>query len=497
MKKIKNIAIALMASTVLLSGCSEDYMETSPTDQVSETIVSGSLDNLYIALNGIHRSLVRQYLSSQSCGGEPSMNIYRDVLGDDLVHPSTGNSWFLSDLRWVSHRNPNATSTKYPFYIYYQFILNANLILQNVDKVQLTDQKLHDGVKGEALCFRAWSHFNLVQLYAKRYDPAGSNSQLGVPYRKEANTDGMARNTVEECYQFINEDLDEAIELLKNYTAKATTHFSLKVAYGLKARVLLTMGNYPEAAKFADLSIKTAEADGNKLMNSTELMSGFATILTDTDEAMWAANTQDDQTIYFYSFYAYMSWNFNASAIRAVPRCINSVLYNKISNTDIRKKWWDPTGTAAVPATTYKKYKYQNRKFTAKATSNSVGDYAYMRLAEMYLIKAEALARSGQVEEAQNTFTKFAITRDPSYVASSTTKEQLAEEIMIHRRVELWGEGFRFTDLKRLNLPLDRTGSNHEAAIAIKLSEPAGSKEWQYMIPQDELNANPLMTQNE
>ena len=148
MKKIKNIAIALMASTVLLSGCSEDYMETSPTDQVSETIVSGSLDNLYIALNGIHRSLVRQYLSSQSCGGEPSMNIYRDVLGDDLVHPSTGNSWFLSDLRWVSHRNPNATSTKYPFYIYYQFILNANLILQNVDKVQLTDKKLHDGVKG-------------------------------------------------------------------------------------------------------------------------------------------------------------------------------------------------------------------------------------------------------------------------------------------------------------------------------------------------------------
>ncbi|NYI48592.1 hypothetical protein F5613_000637 [Macellibacteroides fermentans] len=75
--------------------------------------------------------------------------------------------------------------------------------------------------------------------------------------------------------------------------------------------------------------------------------------------------------------------------------------------------------------------------------------------------------------------------------------KQLAEEIMIHRRVELWGEGFRFTDLKRLNLPLDRTGSNHEAAIAIKLSEPAGSKEWQYMIPQDELNANPLMTQNE
>lgn len=47
--------------------------------------------------------------------------------------------------------------------------------------------------------------------------------------------------------------------------------------------------------------------------------------------------------------------------------------------------------------------------------------------------------------------------RDASYTLSTNTGQALIDEIMVQRRVELWGEGFRFLDLKRLNLPLDRT----------------------------------------
>jgi hypothetical protein len=67
---------------------------------------------------------------------------------------------------------------------------------------------------------------------------------------------------------------------------------------------------------------------------------------------------------------------------------------------------------------------------------------------------------------------------------------------MIQRRIELWGEGRRFTDLKRLNLPLDRTGANHNSSIAVVLSVPAGDKKWQWLIPRDEINANPKIEQN-
>ena len=495
MKRFKYTILALCVAG--LTACSDTFMETNPTDQIGETTVASSLENLYIALNGTHRAMVKQYLSSQGCGGEPSWDIDRDVLGEDLVHPTAGNPWFLKTLQWVDHRDSKSTLTKFGFFFYYKLILNSNLLLNNVDEVDRTDENLYSGVKGEALCFRAFGHFQLVQLYAERYKAGGGNTQLGIPYRKTPETGEIARNTVEECYQYINEDLDAAIELLKNYEAKEVTHFSLKVAYGLKARVLLAQQNYAEAAKYADLAIQTAEKEGHKLMNGKEeLMGGFASMLTDNKEAIWAANTQDDQTIYFYSYYAYMSWNFNASAIRAVHRCVNSALYDEISNTDIRKQWWDPTGKAEVPASNFKRFPYQNRKFTAKSSSNAVGDFPFMRLAELYLMKAEALARNNQLQEAQKTLTAFALTRDPEYKETSKTAVELAEEIMIQRRIELWGEGFRFTDLKRLNLPLDRNNTNHDKGISVKMHVDAGSPEWQFKIPDDEMNANSLMTQN-
>jgi hypothetical protein len=67
---------------------------------------------------------------------------------------------------------------------------------------------------------------------------------------------------------------------------------------------------------------------------------------------------------------------------------------------------------------------------------------------------------------------------------------------MTQRRIELWGEGFRFLDLKRTNSPLDRTGANHNSSIAGVLSMPAGDKRWEWLFPTDELNANKLVTQN-
>lgn len=92
---------------------------------------------------------------------------------------------------------------------------------------------------------------------------------------------------------------------------------------------------------------------------------------------------------------------------------------------------------------------------------------------------------------------EFVSARDPEYTLSSNSGAALIEEIMMQRRIELWGEGFRFYDLKRLNLPLDRAGTNHvETVVNGKYSEPAGTNAWQWQIPIDELNANENMVQN-
>jgi hypothetical protein len=201
---------------------------------------------------------------------------------------------------------------------------------------------------------------------------------------------------------------------------------------------------------------------------------------------MWASRIVADQTNYFYSFFAYMSNNYSSTAIRSTPKVMFSALYNKITDTDIRKKLWDPTGKNTVdfplPASTFNRYAYHPKKFRVADVNLSIG----------------ALARSGNNSAAAEALYPLAVNRDPSYVKSTKTGDALIEEIMTQRRVELWGEGFRFYDLKRTNAALNRNGGNHNAAYTNGVMDvPAGDKRWVFLIPQDEINnTNGVVVQN-
>lgn len=92
--------------------------------------------------------------------------------------------------------------------------------------------------------------------------------------------------------------------------------------------------------------------------------------------------------------------------------------------------------------------------------------------------------------------TLFMASRVPGFARPTATGTALITQILDSRRVELWGEGFRFLDLKRLNLSLDRNGSNHNPALAVAMNLAAGANEWQWVLPQAEINANPLVKQN-
>ena len=490
--KISTIVLAA-AMALGLSSCSGDYLDTVPSNKVSEGSINASLENLYIALNGIHKEMVSQETGYQCLGGEPGFMFCRDMEADDITWIT--NTWCKAAyLGWSCNMNESSGYNYKYWTIYYQWILNANKIIAGVEEAPMTDAALYNQVKGEALCVRAWAHFNLVQLYAKRYAAGGNNTQDGIPYRLTAATEEQARNSVEEVYQLINADLDEACKLLVGINP-GYHHYSEMVAWGLKARVAMAKQDYTNAATYAAKAIQLAEANGGALMQGDQLMCGFANICSDTKEAMYAARTPDDKTVYFYSFYAYMSWNFNATAIRQGVKCINADTYDTMSETDLRRAWFDPTGEMDVPAKTYVKQPYQNRKFTARSSADAVGDVAFMRLAEMYLTEAEALARAGQTAQAQEVFTKFQVTRDPLYVSKGNAGDALAEEIMNSRRVELWGEGFRFYDLKRLNLPIHR-GRNFVQTFCTFIDKEAGADGWVWEIPKSETDFNKLCTKN-
>ena len=498
MKSFKYITMGLaMAGAMTFSSCGSDYLDTVPTADVSTTLINQSLDNLYIALNGIHRQQVSQKSGSQGYGGEPGFMVARDCSADDVTWLT--NTWYKSaNLNWQANASATNSNNERFWRIYYQWIMNANYILQGLETVEVGvgQEELYNQIKGEALVFRAYAHFKVAELYAGRYVLGGDNSGLGILYRTvETMTGELERSTIEQTYQNIMTDLNEGTTLLTGIKPNDVNHFTEAFCWGFKSRVALAMQDFANAATYAEKAIQLAEADGKKLMEGDELMHGFSDITTKTKEAIYAAMTQNDQTVYFYSFYANMSWNFSSTAIRQGVKSINADTYDLMSGTDLRRQWWDPTGEMDVPATSFVKAPYQNRKFTARGMSDAVGDVAFMRLAELYLNAAEGYARSGNDAKAQEIFTKFQVTRDPAYAGNGNTGAALAEEIMTSRRIELWGEGFRYTDLKRLNLDLVR-GRNFDIAFCGFLEKKAGEKGWIWEIPNTETNNNPLCKKN-
>ncbi len=503
-RQYKRIAILSSALLVLSlsSACSSDYLETDPTTAVSEESAYSSASNLMAIINGMHRDMYYRQNNSQGQNGQGGIMIMMDALGEDLVFPSTGNGWYVSTVRWQDQVNENGSNDFYPFQFYYALIRNANLVIANgptVPTANATDVATVKQAIGEAYAFRAFSYYMLVQLYGKRYIPNTTNTQLGVPIRLVANEVPLARNTVEEVYTQINNDIAEALSRLS--TSRLTkSHFNDRVVLGLRARVALTQGNYALAASSAKSAREavTGGFAGFPLMNNATYTAGFNN-LEGNGEWMWGATIIADQTDYFGNFGAYMSRNYNSTNIRQAPKAMNSKLFAMFPATDVRTKVVDPTGqhTALALPSTYSKFPYTSQKFLSVSTSDSRVDVPYMRAAEMYLIEAEAKARLGDEAGSKVVFNALATNRNPSYTGATTTGAAYITEILNSRRIELWGEGFRFLDLKRLNLGLDRTGANHSSVVVNNVLTVANTdNRWEYLIPRAEINANPLIVQN-
>jgi hypothetical protein len=487
--KISSLVLGFSALLMLNSSCKKDYLETRPTTAVAASSTFESVANASAALNGIHRYMYQRW-NDQGTFGYGTIMLYNECIGEDYVFSGQSNGWFVTTYRWLDHRNANGNSF-FPYQFFYRLISNANAIIEGIDAVPGTPAEKNP-IKGQALAYRAFSYFNLVQLYGKRFVKGDANANPGVPLRLKLDIEPLARATVAEVYQQVNKDLAEAETLLATAPARADkSNFNVNVVRGLQARVALTQQDWATAAT------KAAQArQGFTLMTAAQQLEGFAD--WGNPEWMWGSRQIDDQTEFFTAYLAYISYNFNSTNIRTNPKLINSKLYNTMATNDVRRPLWRPapTSTNVITPPGGNRVAFMNQKFKAKDFANSVGDIPYMRASEMFLIEAEALARDGKDDQAATVFTTFQVTRVPGFTKPTVTGAALLELIMNSRRVELWGEGFRFLDLKRLDLPLDRTGANHNQALAVQMTMAAGTNEWQYVIPQAEINANPLVTQN-
>lgn len=494
--------IWLIVVSMILNSCSKDFLDTHSTSSVDQDIVFTSMSNARGALNGMHR-LMYTTTDTQNYMGYESMIMMNDIMGDDMCF-AYSNTLFLTAYKWQLHRTVTSGMNNYLYKFHYTVLANANMIIENIDNTP-GEQEDRDDIKGQALAYRAFMHYCLVQWWGERYRPGEDNQQLGIPMKLSTSHEPQARSTVEAVYESINDDLDEAIRLLENAPERKTKmHINKYVALGLKARVCLTQGRWEDAVHYAK---EAQKLPGLKLSADTYTSKPKRFTDQSNSEWMWGTLRKPEQTDGFKTLAAFLG-NCDCIVARNSPKTIYNNLYSKITATDVRKNIWAATADIAKKEFDYadnaKTPKYMANKYLVENKNSAAADCPYMRLPEMILIEAEGYARwGGHDSEAQSALFRLAGFRDPQYTQSVKTGQDLVEEIWLQRRIELWGEGFRFLDLKRNNLPLDRNAgvgkeaTNHSLTYTAGIMRvEAGDKMWQYVFADNEVDNNPELVQN-
>ncbi|MCU4157812.1 RagB/SusD family nutrient uptake outer membrane protein [Carboxylicivirga sp. A043] len=535
---IRNKYILLIVLAVLFTvGCSDDFLDTKPTDAISAEDALSSPDNMMLVLNGLHRQMYAQSPlegAEWSRTGQSHFMPMFDAMGGQVIHTSPGNGWMRGDLQWIIHVNPNYTTPYNLWFQRYHFIASANSIINEVEEAGLTIDADMNNILGQAYAYRAWAYHQLVMTYAKGYlVSANPATEPGVPllFKTEAPYTSQPRSSVQAIYDQIEADIDMAITHLKDASpAKNKSHISLNAAYGIKARIALSKGDWSTAAGNAELA-----RQGYPLMNESAYTSGFNTY--DLDEVIWGGRVISSETNYYASYFYYIGTNFNGSQNRGNPKMINNEIYDLLPDTDYRKKLWLPLAPNTNPnasngqggsyetdpnydnsddfwgawsnvVTTYNMttghhtHPYMSVKFLNKNGGTiDPDDVNYMRSSEMYLIEAEAYAMQNMIPEAQAALQALVGERNTAYSAAGfTTQEALMDEVKFQRHVELWGEGFAFHDHIRWDEGLDQTNSGASAVLyqdGFSQAKPSENPRWVWKIPQAEIDANPNLTEED
>jgi hypothetical protein len=510
---------ALLASALVVASCDKEYLDTTPTSSTDVSTLFKSTDEAKLAVNGIAKLMSKQYLGSQGLNGEGTVKMYNGNYQGN--HFSVNLSGWAVIINSTYHNNLTSIYCYYMWYYYYRIIGNANTVIANIDDAEGPEGE-KQYIKAQALSYRAYAFTMLAQLYCLRWSDSKNGAELGLILRVTPTDDEMPRATLLETYQQIYADLNEAIGLFKSSklhredNSEENYVIDVEAAYAIYARAALNRQDYSKAIEMAALA-----REGYPLMSVAEYNSGFA---SPTSEWIWSVWGSADETIYFYSYFAYIGYNSTASTVRSYPRCISKELFDKIPDTDVRKDLFLDLADYSDPAYSYSTstgqanaawqtavrgegkiasnanaYVYMQFKIKAE-DQPGVGHLNLFRTSEMYLIEAEAKYFNSDPTGAQQAL--VALNKDShrndSYTCTLTGAD-LLDEIKTYRALELWGEGFDWFDAKRWGDPIARKsfadGGNFISSLAVTI-QPEEKNRWVWFIPSREVDYNKLAQQN-
>ena len=472
----------ILVFTLILSSCSDDYLETAPTNQISDVVVFQTVEGAQTVIDGVLRDM-RSHHGPQNQHdqfGVKAIDLCVDLMGEDIAVEKF--HWFGSDYRF-ENRTASDQRSLYAWTLFYRIIYNVNGVINHIDDAASDDENLKMNLKAQAFTLRAYSYFQLVQLFQHTF--SGHENAPGVPIYTKTTVEGKPRDTVSEVYALIIRDLEQAVDLFEE-SGLQQRHISnptINVARGLWARAALVMENWTVAAE------KASEArQGYSIMSPTEYSAGFDNFKQ--QNWMWGLEVNSEQSTTYASWFSHMDWSIGGyCGFGFSPKSFSLGLYHQMGNGDVRKSLVDASSISAgrlIP-----------KKFSAGNDKGFDADLVMMRPEEMLLIEAEAKARMEEVTSARNLLRTLRSQRFDRPTPVISSGQALVGEILLERRIELWGEGFRGFDLKRLKLGLDRNNSNHNPLVARTMVLPEESEKFIYQIPQEEIDANPGMGKKE
>ncbi|WP_300699267.1 RagB/SusD family nutrient uptake outer membrane protein [uncultured Bacteroides sp.] len=537
MKKIINklFAGSLLAGMMLVSSCAGDYLDTTPTDSTGATDAVGTTANAMKALNGISKLMTTQhYYFGQGFAGENNIIAhYENYPSENYLYNYYASGWSPIHNQEF-HTRTNSIYDAYAWYYYYTIIGNANTILANIDGAMGLEAE-RNFAKACALTFRAYAFEKLVHYYCWRWQDSNNGASQGVVLRIDESTGGQGYATLAETYKQIYDDLDAAISLFEqsgmDRDASQVWMPNINVAHAVYARAALTKQDYSKALSEAKLA-----RQNYPLMSNADYQSGFC---NPTSEWIFGSFGGSQENNWYWSYGTQFSCNgYYASTAATGAGAIGRELINRIPNNDARKAlfltedkfpgynfnddsamdltygilglgktaaaddlWDDAAAYCAKMAVNGLAAPYQagymylggQLKFYVFDTPG-VSYLPFIRSSEMVLVEAEASYFLNDETGAKAALIELNATsgRNPEYTCDKSG-EALWSEIMDYRELELWGEGFAWSDYKRWNRDVVRhsfaEGGN--AHISIARTIPAsGANMWTWDVPLNETDYN-------
>lgn len=403
------IKIGLVVTVILSTASCKKYLETK---SVQSLATPSTLRDLEALLNA---DLINKGTMLANGSADEYYYIYTDWQSRTELHKN-GYIWDPQLNNYTDWRDQ------------YLAVFYSNTVLFNLDFISNGgDAQRWNRIKGGALFYRALAFFRIAQLYTPQYDANTAEVDPGIVLRLDADfNDVSSRSSVKKTYEQILSDLKASLEFLPDDLPNSvlTKTFPSKVAvFALIARVSLQMGDYQKAREYADLCLQL-----------------YPYLLDYNDASKVVPGSSNpfklhNQEVIFYS-------NNDASPASNSRAKIDSTLYNSFAAADIRKTAF------------FSKNADNSYRFKGSYNEGNVNLFCGLATDEMYLTRAECLARLGNTNDAMQDLNELLSKRylKASFVplVANNATEAL-KLILSERKKELIFREIRWSDLKRLN----------------------------------------------